>query len=218
MATLHSAFSAEQVMFLDIVPSKQPGLHTAAMGYGTSKSKPVIQTPRMRLPFGYGSSKFPDSKALRIAFKAGDSPFERELVALDARVEKWCEEHIKELFPTMKDPVNKTTYTPLLEESPKHTSKLRTKLSTRGAEINTTIVDETGKELTVEALTQGSEVTAILGLAYVWSANANKQYGITAYVESLRVHSSGAAVGFVNDPENPTEQPEQATDMSVEDF
>ena len=199
MATLHSSFKPDKVDFLEIAVSKM-GMHTVPLGYAGSKAKPTIQTPKMRLPFGFGSGMYPDSKSLRIAFLVNDTAFEKALVGLDARIESFCEASIKDLFPNVKDAANKCTYQPIVEEHAKHTSKIRTKLSTKGTDIVTAITDEAGNPLTVEALKPGTQVTAILRFSYVWAAGQTKSYGVTPYVEMLRVHGGEGPVGFVDDP------------------
>ena len=205
MAIVHTAFNPNKVDFLGVTPTKM-GVNVP-LGWDGSKSKPLIQTPKMRLPFGFRSGKWPDSNILHLAFLEKGTAFEAALVELDARIEKYCEAHIKELFPTVKDAANKCCYSPLVEDHEKHTSKVRTKVSVKEGEVATPIVDTDGNPLPWEALKANAQVTVIMSLSYVWAAQT-KTYGVSPWLEMVRVHAGSQPLGFVDDPSEPAQAAE----------
>lgn len=118
---LHSQFDPAAVTFKPIV--------SGAMGvkipivYGADDQQLSLQTPPMRVPFAWGTSKYATS-TFSLAFAKDSSDLERKLTELDAMIEKVCLDNITKLFPTLPNAAQKATYLPLVKRTDeKYTSQ-----------------------------------------------------------------------------------------------
>jgi hypothetical protein len=209
-----SDFSASNVQYSDVKPMGTTGAKQMWLNYKGGKGI-VINTPKMRLPFGVG--KFEDGPSVKysldMSFNGMDNDpkmkaFYDAIHELDEKIIADTKKNSLAWLrkKTVSDDVARTLYTPSLkyskdketgEPNTKYPPTLKAKLPYYDGRFTCSVFDHKREKLDgdfTQQVNKGQFVTAIIRCGGVWFSGG--KYGVSWKVEQLKLHEGQGVIGY----------------------
>lgn len=238
-------FNSDNVVFSKMIKQKDSASGNVRMryNYGTEPERLVIQTARMRVPFGItNNEKYNDKNAplkwdVRISFDGEDKNkkiqrFRECLDSLDKEIQKEALKNAKEWLndddPDEKS-IRKSYKSCLKKFKPKadkpdsvyaDTFKINIpwdyELNKPASYVE--FYDEDGKETDYTSVTNGCEVVALFSINGVWCSPGINSFGTTAKLVQLQVFKPKKIKGFTikYDKDSDEEDEEETEEVEIE--
>jgi len=206
-----SNFSIESITFGKHKPNTNGG-YNIEISVGDNTNETLIQTPKMRAPFGVATDKTnPFKKSLDISFQGLDGSasiksFRTMIESVDQMVIDYAMNNCKTFFKKelSREIVSDYYYSGIkLSKKEQYSDTFKFKLlflkpnpdkNLPNGKFLTTFWDPKGKEVSETYLDKGDSVTGLIKPQMLWVAN--RSFGITWVCTQVRVHKQVKVGGY----------------------